>query len=53
LDKQLRPGEAELQYRRALQQLQIELIRAEGEVAARIAEAIALAHQRIIVLERR
>lgn len=53
LDKQLRPVEAELQYRRALQQLQIELIRAEGEVAARIAEAIALAHQRIIVLERR
>jgi tetratricopeptide (TPR) repeat protein len=53
LDKQLRPVEAELQYRRALQQLQIELIRAEGEVAARIAEAIALTHQRIIVLERR
>ncbi|MDQ3521415.1 MAG: hypothetical protein M3434_03635 [Gemmatimonadota bacterium] len=53
LDKQLRPVEAELQYRRALQQLQIELIRAEGEVAARIAEAIARAHERIIVLERR
>jgi tetratricopeptide (TPR) repeat protein len=53
LDKQLRPVEAELQYRRALQQLQIELIRAEGEVAARIAEAITLAHERIIVLERR
>ena len=53
LDKQLRPVEAELQYRRALQQLEIELIRAEGEVAARIAEAIARAHERIVVLERR
>ena len=53
LDKQLRPVEAELQYRRALQQLEIELIRAEGDAAAEIAEAIARAHQRIIVLERR
>ncbi len=53
LDKQLRPVEAELQYRRALQQLEIELLRAEGEVAARIAEAIARAHERIVVLERR
>lgn len=53
LDKQLRPVEAELQYRRAIQQLEIERLRAEGEVAARIAEAIARAHERIIVLDRR
>lgn len=53
LDKLLRPVEAELRYRRALQQLEIERLRAEGEVAARIAEAIARAHERIVVLERR
>lgn len=53
LDKQLRPIEAILRYQLFIHQLEIEKIQARGEVAARIAEAIALAHERIIVLERR
>lgn len=53
LDKQLRPIEAELQYRLFVHRLELEQIHARGEVAARIAEAIARAHERIVVLERR
>lgn len=53
LDKQLRPIEAVLRYRRFIHQMELERIRAEGEVAASIAEAIARAHERIIVLENR
>ncbi len=53
LDKSLRPFEAIMRYRLFIHQLEIERIRARGEAAARIAEAIARAHERIIVLERR
>jgi hypothetical protein len=53
LDKSLRPIEAVIRYRLFLHQLELEKIRAHGEVAANIAQAIALAHERIIVLERR
>jgi tetratricopeptide (TPR) repeat protein len=53
LDKQLRPIEALLRYKLFLHQLELEKIAAHGEAAARLAEAIALAQQRIIVLDRR
>ena len=53
LDKALRPVEAVLRYRMFIHQMELEKIRAHGEVAASIAEAIARAHERIIVLERR
>jgi hypothetical protein len=53
LDKQLRPIEAILRYRLFLHQLELERIQAHGEAAARMAEAIARAHERIVVLERR
>jgi hypothetical protein len=53
LDKSLRPIEAILRYQLFIHQMELERIRVRGEAAARIAEAIALAHQRIIVLERR
>jgi hypothetical protein len=53
LDKQLRPIEAILRYRLFVHQLELERIHAHGEAAARMAEAIARAHERIIVLERR
>ncbi|MBW3627977.1 MAG: hypothetical protein KY464_01655 [Gemmatimonadetes bacterium] len=53
LDKSLRPVEAVLRYRMFIHQMELERIRAHGEVAASVAEAIARAHERIIVLERR
>jgi hypothetical protein len=53
LDKQLRPIEAIMRYRLFTHQLELELIQARGEAAARMAEAIARAHERIVVLERR
>jgi tetratricopeptide (TPR) repeat protein len=53
LDKQLRPIEAVLRYRMFIHQMELERIRAEGDVAAKIAEAIARAHERIVVLEKR
>jgi hypothetical protein len=53
LDKQLRPIEAIMRYQLFIHQMELERIRAEGEVAASIAEAIARAHERIVVLERR
>lgn len=53
LDKQLRPVQAALQYRRFIHQMELERIRAEGEAAANIAAAITRAQERIIVLERR
>jgi hypothetical protein len=53
LDKQLRPIEALLRYQMFVHQMELELIGARGEAAARIAEAIARAHERIIVIERR
>jgi hypothetical protein len=53
LDKQLRPIQARIQYELFLHRLEMEKIRARGEVAANIAEAIARARERIIVLEKR
>jgi hypothetical protein len=52
LDKQLRPYEAIIRYRLFLHQLEMERIRAYGEVYANVAAAIAEARSRIIVLER-
>lgn len=53
LDKQLRPIEALIQYRLFLHRLELERIEARGQVAANVAEAIARAKERIVVLERR
>lgn len=52
LDLQLRPIEAQIRYQRFLQSLEIEQIRARGQANAQLAEAIARAQQRLIVLER-
>lgn len=52
LDKQLRPVQALIQYQLFLHQLEIERIRAVGEAYGNLAEAIAQARQRVIVLER-
>jgi hypothetical protein len=52
LDLQLRPQEALMRYQRFLLSLDIERIQAQGDAAAKMAEAIALAQQRIVVLER-
>lgn len=52
LDKQLRPIEALIQYRLFLHRLELERIHARGEAAARLAEAIAQARQRVLILER-
>jgi tetratricopeptide (TPR) repeat protein len=53
LDKQLRPLEAVMRYQLFIHQMELEKIHARGEAAARMAEAIALAQQRLIVLDRR
>ncbi|MFP4622874.1 MAG: hypothetical protein ACOCVZ_08485 [Gemmatimonadota bacterium] len=53
LDKQLRPIEATIQYQRFLHQLELEKIDAYGDAYAKLAEAIAHAKERIVVLERR
>lgn len=52
LDLQLRPQEALMRYQRFLLSLEIELIQAQGDASAKMAEAIALAQQRIVVLEK-
>lgn len=52
LDRALRPIEALIQYRLFLHRLELERIEAKGEAAAKIAEAIARARERIIVLEK-
>lgn len=52
LDKQLRPIEALIQYRLFLHRLELERIEARGIAAGRLADAIAQARQRVIVLER-
>lgn len=52
LDLQLRPQEALMRYQRFLLSLEIERIRAQGEASAQMAEAIALAQQRIVILEK-
>jgi tetratricopeptide (TPR) repeat protein len=52
LDLQLRPKEALMRYQRFLNGLEIDKIKAQGEASAKMAEAIALAQQRIVVLEK-
>lgn len=52
LDLQLRPQEALMRYQRFLLSLDIERIRAQGEANAKMAEAIAMAQQRIVILEK-
>ena len=52
LDKALRPYAALIQYQLFLHRMRLETIEARGEAAARMAEAIALAQQRILILER-
>lgn len=53
LDKQLRPVEAIMRYQLFIHQMELEKIHAHGEVAAGIAEAIARARERVVVLEKR
>lgn len=52
LDLQLRPQEALMRYQRFLLSMDLERIRAQGDANAKMAEAIALAQQRIVVLEK-
>jgi hypothetical protein len=52
LDQQLRPVEALMRYQRFLQQLELQRIDAVGSANAKLADAIARAQQRIVVLER-
>jgi len=52
LDKLLRPREAELRYTLFLHRLELEKIEAVGTANAQLAEAIAQARQRVIVLEK-
>jgi len=52
LDKLLRPYEAAIRYRLFLHQLEIEKIEARGRAAGYMADAIAQARQRLIIIER-
>ncbi len=52
LDLQMRPQEALMRYQRFLLSMDIERIKAHGEANAKMAEAIALAQQRIVILEK-
>ena len=52
LDKLLRPREAELRYTLFLHRLELEKIQAVGDANAKLADAIAQARQRLIVLEK-
>ena len=53
LDKLLRPVEADLRYKLFLHQLEIQKIEAVGNANAKLADAIARARERIVVLEKR
>jgi hypothetical protein len=52
LDKLLRPREAELRYTLFLHRLELEKIEAVGDANAKLADAIAQARQRVMVIER-
>lgn len=52
LDKLLRPIEAQIRYQLFLHKLEIEKIRAVGEANAQLANAIAHAKERIVVIEK-
>lgn len=53
LDKLLRPQEAQLRYILFLHQLELQKIEAVGNANAKLADAIAQAKERIVVLDRR
>lgn len=53
LDKLLRPQEAQLRYRLFLHELELQKIEAVGNANAKLADAIAQAKERIVVLDRR
>jgi tetratricopeptide (TPR) repeat protein len=53
LDQQLRPVEALMRYQRFLLQMELQRIDAQGTRNAKLAEAIALAQQRVVILDRR
>jgi tetratricopeptide (TPR) repeat protein len=53
LDKQLRPIEALIRYQLFLHRLELEKIEARGDAYAKLADAIARARERVIVLEKR
>ena len=52
LDKQLRPIEAQIRYRLFLHKLELEKIKTTGEAYGHLANAIAHARERVIVLEK-
>lgn len=52
LDLQMRPVEAQIRYQQFLQSMELERIEARGDANAKLADAIARAQQRLIVLER-
>jgi tetratricopeptide (TPR) repeat protein len=52
LDQQLRPIEALMRYQRFLNQLEIQRIDATGNAYAKLADAIARARERVIILEK-
>ena len=53
LDQQLRPLEALMRYQKFLLQVELQRLDAQGNQYAKLAEAIALAQQRVLVLDRR
>jgi hypothetical protein len=53
LDKQLRPIEALMRYQLFLHRLELEKIEAVGDAHAKLADAIAHARERVVILERR
>ena len=53
LDRSLRPVEALIRYKRFLHQLELEKIEAKGDAYAKLADAIARARERVIILEKR
>lgn len=52
LDKQLRPVEALVRYQLFLHRLELERIEAQGNADAKLADAIARARERVIILEK-
>jgi tetratricopeptide (TPR) repeat protein len=52
LDKQLRPIEALIRYQLFLHKLELEKIEARGDAYAKMADAIARARERVVVLEK-
>ena len=52
LDLQMRPKEALMRYKRFLHELELQKIEKQGDANAKLAEAIAMAQHRIVVLEK-